>query len=64
MYARFGEALLNNSVDENEANMNGALPVHPAVVRELGLAYGSTIGDDDPYRKIMEQMISEARSKA
>lgn len=43
---------------ENEANLPGALPVHPSVVRELGLKYDAD-PDDGTYRKLLEQMIQE-----
>lgn len=46
-------------VSENEAGMNGTLPVHPAVVRELGLKYPAD-ADCSVYRTMLEQMIKEA----
>lgn len=47
--------------DENEANMNGVMPIHPAVVRELGLEYQPTDGSIEYYRDLLEQMIKEVR---
>lgn len=47
--------------DENEANMNGVMPIHPAVVRELGLEYQPTDGSIEYYRDLLEQMIKELR---
>lgn len=43
--------------DINEANLPGALGVHPAVVRELNLKYGPE-GDTAYYRTLLEKMIS------
>lgn len=46
---------------ENEANMNGVMPIHPAVVRELGLEYQPTDNSIEYYRDLLEQMMRELK---
>lgn len=46
---------------ENEANMNGVMPIHPAVVRELGLEYQPTDHSIEYYRDLLEQMMRELK---
>ncbi len=41
----------------NDAGLPGEMPVHPAVVRELGLKYGSS-GDQQVFRTLLEQMVA------
>lgn len=43
--------------DINEANLPGALPVHPAVVSELRLKYAAD-ADYSYYRKLLEEFIA------
>lgn len=47
--------------DDNEANMNGVQPVHPAVCRELGLEYQPTDNAIEYYQGLLEQMMRELR---
>lgn len=44
--------------DENEVNQNGTLPIHPAVVAELGLQYPPS-ENWDWYRSQLELMVKE-----
>lgn len=48
-------------IGENEANMNGVMPIHPAVVRELGLEYQPTDNSIEYYRDLLEQMMRELK---
>lgn len=59
MSARVGEMRIANC-DENEAKMNGVMPLHPAVVNEMGLEYFPTDGATEYYRTQLEQMIKES----
>lgn len=43
--------------DQNEAQMNGVMPVHQAVVDELGLEYPATEGAHEYYRDLLEKMM-------
>ena len=43
---------------ENEAGLPGTLPVHPAVVRELGLKYGPS-PDSSYYRTLLQDLLKE-----
>jgi hypothetical protein len=42
----------------NDAGLPGEMPVHPAVVRELGLKYGA-IGDQRVFRTLLEQFVKD-----
>jgi Polysaccharide biosynthesis enzyme WcbI len=46
-------------IDENEAGMNGVQPLHPAVVRELGLDYPATDHAIEYFHGILSCMIND-----
>lgn len=51
------DILLMQTPDDNECQMNGVQPVHPAVVHELGLEYAPTDNAMEYYQAFLESLI-------